>query len=113
MSEYPRMLYRPGTKTRVWGISVDTLIVRDVEEQKAAVAEGWMLRPDSEPGPDPLDHDRDGAKGGSEAQSGEAVQVLRAEYQRLIGKRPFNGWNEAVLREKIAGHQESGSGAAS
>jgi hypothetical protein len=113
MSEYPRMLYRPGTKTRVWGISVDTLIVRDAEEQKAAVAEGWMLRPDSEPGISPMDHDRDGGMGGSEHQGGTDIPALRADYEALAGKRPFNGWDEATLREKIASHKEIIRGAAS
>lgn len=32
----------------------------------------------------------------------DAITMLRAEYQRLFGKRPFMGWDEAVLRQKIA-----------
>lgn len=27
---------------------------------------------------------------------------LRAEYEHLVGKRPFMGWDAAKLREKIA-----------
>jgi len=27
---------------------------------------------------------------------------VRAEYQRITGKRPFNGWNVEILREKMA-----------
>jgi hypothetical protein len=49
-----------------------------------------------------LDHDGDGKPGGSARQAGDAVPALRAELQRLTGKRVFNGWNEAQLRERIA-----------
>lgn len=31
-----------------------------------------------------------------------SIDVLRAEYRSLFGKRPFNGWDAATLREKIA-----------
>ena len=27
---------------------------------------------------------------------------LRAEYQRVVGKRPYMGWDAATLREKMA-----------
>lgn len=30
------------------------------------------------------------------------IKSLRAEYQRLVGKRPFNGWDAATLKTKIA-----------
>lgn len=30
------------------------------------------------------------------------LTALRAEYQEKFGKRPFNGWDAATLREKIA-----------
>lgn len=30
------------------------------------------------------------------------ITFLRAEYQRVIGKRPFNGWDADTLRHKIA-----------
>lgn len=32
----------------------------------------------------------------------DEITMLRAEYQRIFGKRPFMGWDEAMLREKIA-----------
>lgn len=32
----------------------------------------------------------------------DAKEALRAEYQRIFGKRPFNGWDADTLREKIA-----------
>lgn len=52
---------------------------------------------------DPLDHDGDGKKGGSSkpAASDELTET-RAEYERVLGKRPFMGWNLDTLRLKIA-----------
>ena len=32
----------------------------------------------------------------------DEITLLRAEYERVLGKRPFMGWDEAKLREKIA-----------
>lgn len=32
----------------------------------------------------------------------DAKASLRAEYQRVFGKRAFNGWDADTLREKIA-----------
>lgn len=31
----------------------------------------------------------------------DEITMLRAEYQRIFGKRPFMGWDKAQLREKI------------
>ncbi len=62
MSGYPRMLYRPGTEVRVWNEhDCDTRIVRDADEEAAALEGGWHLHPSCEP----LDRDGDGRKGGS------------------------------------------------
>ena len=33
------------------------------------------------------------------------IAAVRAEYERLIGKRPFMGWDAATLRAKIAAHE--------
>jgi len=30
------------------------------------------------------------------------LEQLRAEYQSAVGKKPYHGWDAAVLREKIA-----------
>lgn len=30
------------------------------------------------------------------------IQELRAEYKRVLGKRPFSGWRAEQLKEKIA-----------
>lgn len=53
----------------------------------------------------PFDHDGDGKAGGSAKPAGD-VAALRAEYQTLVGKRPFPGWGADVLREKIAAASE-------
>jgi hypothetical protein len=37
----------------------------------------------------------------AEAQA-NAKALLRDEYERVLGKRPFNGWDADTLREKIA-----------
>jgi hypothetical protein len=56
------MLYRPGTTLRVWNAhDVDTKIVHDEAEELQAMDEGWDRKPDQHP----LDHDGDGAVGGS------------------------------------------------
>lgn len=30
------------------------------------------------------------------------IAKLRSDYERVVGKKPFNGWNAEQLREKIA-----------
>lgn len=51
---------------------------------------------------DPLDHDKNGRKGGSPKPAGDDLAELRAEYQTAVGKRPFHGWDAATLRERIS-----------
>lgn len=36
----------------------------------------------------------------------DAKAALREEYERVFGKRPFNGWDADVLREKLAAGRE-------
>lgn len=53
-----------------------------------------------------FDHDGDGKPGGSiSGGSGEGIKALRAEYTRIIGKKPFAGWKEDQLRERIVAAQ--------
>ena len=33
---------------------------------------------------------------------------LRAEYERVVGRRPFMGWDAATLRQKMREHGPSG-----
>lgn len=63
MSEYPRMLYRPGSAVRVWNAhDVDTMIADNEDDHLQALEDGWAESPEPR---DPLDHDGDGRKGGS------------------------------------------------
>lgn len=32
----------------------------------------------------------------------DALTALRAQYQDVVGKRPFHGWDAETLRQKIA-----------
>lgn len=51
----------------------------------------------------PLDHDRNGKKGGAKAPSGDkdAIAKLRADYAEVLGKKPFPGWDAAELQRRI------------
>ncbi len=49
---------------------------------------------------DPLDHDKNGRRGGSPKPAG-GLSAIRQEYFEKIGKRAFNGWDEAELRRRI------------
>ena len=42
------------------------------------------------------------------ADSSDELVELRAEYQRVLQKRPYHGWDEATLREKIDEASDSG-----
>lgn len=72
-------------------------------ELSAYEAEVIRHSPHAEIADDPLDHDGDGKKGGSKAPTGDkdAIATLRAEYEELYGKRPFNGWGAAKLQSMI------------
>lgn len=113
MSEYPKRLYRPGTKFKVWGLSVDALTVRDADEEAGALADGWTLRPDDEPKGKldlpQLDHDKNGDPGGSISATGD-LTALRAEYRAALGKNPFNGWDADTLKAKIEEARGGGQG---
>lgn len=54
-----------------------------------------------------LDHDGDGAPGGSLKQAGDDIVALRAEYTAKLGKRPFPGWDAETLRTRMAAHLEN------
>ncbi len=55
------MLYKEGGSEEIWGRLLSTRVVHDDDDLAAALDAGWQLRPDQHP----LDHDGDGAKGGS------------------------------------------------
>jgi hypothetical protein len=64
---------------------------------------GWVEEPTRRPRRPQLDHDRNGREGGSVSATGDDLPALRAEYRAKVGRNPFNGWDAATLREKIAG----------
>lgn len=37
-------------------------------------------------------------------QPGDILAPLREEYQRVLGKKPYHGWDAETLREKIDAH---------
>lgn len=43
------------------------------------------------------------------AQSADTLAAVRAEYEAVVGKRAFHGWDEAELRRRIVEHQDAGS----
>lgn len=49
-----------------------------------------------------LDHDNNGAPGGSVSATGDDLKELRKLYKETIGKAPFNGWDAEKLRALIA-----------
>ncbi len=61
-----------------------------------------------------LDHDGDGAPGGSVAPADpkEELDALRARYKQLAGKGFFPGWDAATLRAKIAVMEQDAMNAA-
>jgi hypothetical protein len=63
---------------------------------------GWAVAKPNRARRPQLDHDKNGEAGGSKSPDGD-LTALRAEYFKNIGRRPFNGWDAATLREKIAG----------
>lgn len=59
--------------------------------------------PEQEPDLSQLDHDGDGEPGGSTSGGdGEDMKALRQEYEKVVGKRAFPGWDADTLRAKMA-----------
>lgn len=53
---------------------------------------------------DPAKHEPFGGSGQRDAPAavaGDDMAALRAEYQRVMGKRPFPGWDADTLRAKM------------
>lgn len=49
-----------------------------------------------------LGHTRPAAPKANVEEPANEAAALRAEYEGIVGKRPFMGWDAAKLREKIA-----------
>jgi len=45
---------------------------------------------------------------GTVTPPGPDIAALRAEYEKVFGKKPFNGWNAQALSEKIAEKRAAG-----
>lgn len=51
----------------------------------------------------PLDHDKDGKKGGSpKPAADDDLTAARQEYREALNRQPFHGWDAAELRKRIA-----------
>lgn len=85
----------------------DANVLIALRKARRAVPDEQEVTPVSEDGatPDrcePLDHDGDGGTGGSVAPETSAdLKVLRAQYQEIVGKKPFAGWDAEELRRRI------------
>jgi hypothetical protein len=63
---------------------------------------GWVEKPARRARRPRLDHDGNGSAGGSVTATGDDLPALRAVYRAKLGKNPFNGWDAATLKAKIA-----------
>ncbi len=97
--EYPKHLFRSPGPFGSGDKSYAVAGAADAAEEAALIERGWHLSKDELWGT--FDHDGDGKPGGSRKQEGGDLAALRAEYQDLAGKRPFGGWDEAILRDRI------------
>jgi len=67
----------------------DPFVARTTADARALIAIGKAGRPD-----------------GDGEQKAE-LDDLRAEYVKVVGKRPFHGWDAATLQEKVAEAKEA------
>jgi hypothetical protein len=58
---------------------------------------GWAISPEA---PEP-DVDETTDNGGSSETASEELRAARADYEAVVGKKPFHGWDVATLRDKI------------
>lgn len=49
-----------------------------------------------------LGHTRPASPKADQKEPANEIAALRAEYEAVVGKRPFMGWDADKLREKIA-----------
>jgi hypothetical protein len=104
--EYPAMLYkRDGTMLQWDGEMFDHLIVNNADEAKAALSDGWSAGKPKKDAPK-KDKPKAEEKEALEKDEGD-LKALRAEYKKLSGKAPFNGWNGDALKARIAEFQKA------
>lgn len=52
-----------------------------------------------------IDPDRDGTAELQLSSTPDPLTAARAEYEAIVGKRAFHGWDESELRRRMAEHQ--------
>jgi hypothetical protein len=69
------------------------------------VPKGWTHHGETKGGKPQLDHDKDGKAGGSKApdaaEGKEDLAGLREHYKKVVGKKPFGGWDADELRRRL------------
>jgi hypothetical protein len=68
----------------------DPFVARTRADARALIAIGKAESPD-----------------GDDGDQKEEMDDLRAEYVKVVGKRPFHGWDAAILKDKIAEAKEA------
>lgn len=87
MHEHPKMLYRDGSAFEWEGRSLECVIVCDHAGEAEARKVGWRDALEllgTVKGPDPLDHDSDGSRGGS--LKGEASTAAKGAAKKRAAK---------------------------
>lgn len=101
MSEYPRIIYRAGGTEEIHGGRFETRIVQNVDEQDAALIDGWSLTTDAaravaetKPELAPVDGAADDNAPPTRAELEQKAHELGIEFSPRIG--------DAKLAERIA-----------
>lgn len=83
----PDQVTKPAYRSFHYGPDGEARIFTD----EADIPEGWEDHPGKVKAPAPK----------SDKEPDDAMATLRAEYAEKMGKKPFMGWDEATLREKM------------
>jgi len=59
---------------------------------------GWAVSPQA---PESAGEETTDNGGSSETADDELLRAARADYEAVVGKKPFHGWDVATLRDKI------------
>lgn len=102
--DYPRQLFRSPGPYGSGDKSYEVAGAEDEEREALLLDNGWHLSKEEAWGLPQLDHDDNGKAGGSKSAKGdpEKLKAARKEYERVMKKKPFNGWDEAELNRRIA-----------
>jgi hypothetical protein len=101
-AEGARVLRRPAGHYGTRMLTAGDEMTVDAPKARLLTKMGWADEARPKRAKPQLDHDGDGKAGGSPHPTGAELPALRAAYQEKFGKKPFNGWDAATLREKIA-----------